>query len=252
MGKYSGIFLCSDFDGTLTYGGQIPQNNIDAIRYFSDNGGIFSIISGRNIGFLKKFESTLCLNSYVSCLNGSEIYHMPSGALVHQVKLPDDAAEKIADAMRALGNISDIHVFTDSGNIITSGSTDKHIDEVRSNMCVCARKLLIHNSVPFTADEIAKVKSIFGDGYIVVRSWDKGLEISNAASHKGIAARKMAELTNAHTLICVGNYENDILMLEAADIGYAVAESLPSLKAVATKITACAADGAIAAIINEL
>ncbi len=252
MKKYSGIFLCSDFDGTLTHNGQIPQKNIDAIKYFSDNGGIFSVVSGRNIGFLKGFQNTLSLNSYVACLNGSEIYHMPTGELVHQVKLPDDADNKIAAAMHTLENINDIHVFTDSGNIITNGNTDEHIKEVRANMHPCARKLLIHNSRPFSEEEVDTVKNIFGNSYIVVRSWDRGLEISNAASHKGIAARKMAALCGAHTLVCVGNYENDILMLQSADIGYAVEDSLPSLKAVATRITAAADDGAIAAIIEEL
>ncbi len=252
MKKYSGIFLCSDFDGTLTHNGQIPQKNIDAIKYFSKNGGIFSVVSGRNITFLKKFSDALCLNSYVACLNGSEIYHMPTDTLVHQVCLPDDACEKITMAISALKFISDIHVFTDSGNLITDGNSEEHINEVRSHFSVPVRKLLIHNSFPFTDEEVAIVKDIFGDGYVIARSWDRGLEISNAASHKGTAARKMADMVGAHTLICVGNYENDILLLQSADIGYAVDGSLPSLQAAATRTTVSAEDGAIAAIVEEL
>ena len=34
MGKYSGILLCSDFDGTLFDGEKIPENNLKAIREF--------------------------------------------------------------------------------------------------------------------------------------------------------------------------------------------------------------------------
>ncbi len=252
MKKYDGIFLCSDFDGTLTYNGQIPQNNIDAIKYFSDNGGIFSVVSGRNIQFLRNFADTLCLNSYVACLNGTEIYHMPTGSLVHQVKLPSDAKDRLCEAMTSLNNVCDIHVFTDSGNIITRTSEDGYLQKVYSYLDSTSRKLLVHNSVPFTEDEVKAVGDIFGKSYVVARSWNLGLEISNAVSHKGVAAREMADLSGSHTLICVGNYENDILMLKSADIGYAVGDSLPSLKKVATKITVPAADGAIAAIINEL
>ncbi len=252
MKKYSGIFLCSDFDGTLTYNGQIPQNNIDAIKYFSDNGGIFSVVSGRDIRFLKKYADTLCLNSYVACLNGTEIYHMPTGKLIHQAKLPDDAKTKLCEAMPSLKNVCDIHVFTDSGNIITKVSEDGYMQKACSYFDNTVRKLLIHNSIPFTEEEVEAVRDIFGKSYVIARSWNLGLEVSSAVSHKGVAAREMADLSGSHTLLCVGNYENDILMLKSADIGYAVGDSLPTLKEVATKITVPAADGAIAAIINEL
>ncbi len=252
MKKYSGIFLCSDFDGTLTHNGQIPQNNIDAIKHFSDNGGIFSVVSGRNIQFLKKYADMLCLNSYVACLNGTEIYHMPTGTLIQQVKLPCDAKDKLCEAMPFLKNVCDIHVFTDKGNIITNVSEDGYLQKACSHFDNTARKLLIHNSIPFTEEEVEAVRDVFGKAYVAARSWSHGLEISNAVSHKGIAARKMADISGSHTLICVGNYENDILMLKSADIGYAVGDSLSSLKEAATKITVPAADGAIAAIINEL
>ena len=46
MGKFSGILICSDFDGTLAVGGHVVEKNIDAIRYFQENGGLFSVITG--------------------------------------------------------------------------------------------------------------------------------------------------------------------------------------------------------------
>ena len=52
--------------------------------------------------------------------------------------------------------------------------------------------------------------------------------------------------------VAAGNYENDIDLLQAADIGYAVGDSIPSVKAVADRITVNCADHAIAAIIAEL
>ena len=36
MGKFSGILLCSDFDGTLAVGGHVVEKNIEAIKYFQE------------------------------------------------------------------------------------------------------------------------------------------------------------------------------------------------------------------------
>ena len=47
MGKFDGILLCSDWDGTLSDSGNIPKANIDAIRYFQREGGLFTFASGR-------------------------------------------------------------------------------------------------------------------------------------------------------------------------------------------------------------
>ncbi len=252
MGKYSGIFMCSDFDGTLTHGGKIPQGNIDAIRYFTENGGIFSVVSGRNLGFLKEYADTLCLNSYVACINGCEIYYMPDGSLIRQVCLPTDACDRLCSVLPLLHNISDVNIFKENGNNRICTSDSNLTEAVRSYFKTPARKALIHNNVPFTEEEMALVRHAFGEDYIIARSWETGLEISNAASHKGIAARDMANMAGAHTLVCVGNYENDIELLKAADIGYAVADSLPSLIPFASRITVPAKDAAIAAIVNEL
>ena len=50
MGKFDGILLCSDWDGTLFDGTSIPENNVEAIRYFQRNGGTFTLSSGRYAG----------------------------------------------------------------------------------------------------------------------------------------------------------------------------------------------------------
>ena len=54
------------------------------------------------------------------------------------------------------------------------------------------------------------------------------------------------------TLICVGDYENDIPMIKEADIGYAVANACEPLKKAADRITKESAGKAIAEIIYSL
>ena len=60
-------------------------------------------------------------------------------------------------------------------------------------------------------------------------------------------------LGDVKLLVCAGDFENDISMIESADIGYAVANSHPDVKAAADRITKrTCAEGAIAEIIEDL
>ena len=52
MGKFDGILLCSDFDGTFASNGVPIEANMKAIKYFRENGGLFTLASGRNYEFL--------------------------------------------------------------------------------------------------------------------------------------------------------------------------------------------------------
>ncbi len=42
--KFKGYLLCSDCDGTLTYGEEVlSEENVKAIKYFQKEGGIFTL-----------------------------------------------------------------------------------------------------------------------------------------------------------------------------------------------------------------
>ena len=88
--------------------------------------------------------------------------------------------------------------------------------------------------------------------YIAVRSWDRSLEIMKRQNAKGEAIKRVAEKIGAKLTVAVGDYENDIEMLKAADLSYAVENAIDPVKNIAKKITAHAKDSAIASIIYEL
>ena len=90
------------------------------------------------------------------------------------------------------------------------------------------------------------------DGYIFVRSWEVSLEILKEENGKGYALNRVKEKEGCHTAIAVGDYENDIQMLQMADIGYAVGNATDRTKKAADIITVPAVEGAIAAIIERL
>ena len=55
--KFKGYLLCSDCDGTLTYGEEVlSEENVKAIKYFQKEGGIFTLATGRFPEYADKFK----------------------------------------------------------------------------------------------------------------------------------------------------------------------------------------------------
>ena len=73
MGKFDGVFLLSDWDGTVYFDKKLSNENIEAIKYFEANGGKFTICSGRYYKFLQEFVPILGIDTYLICYNGAYI-----------------------------------------------------------------------------------------------------------------------------------------------------------------------------------
>ena len=71
MGKFDGILICSDFDGTLAHKAQISDANRDAVRYFQSEGGLFAVASGRAPSWLPKWRERFVPNTWSATFNGA-------------------------------------------------------------------------------------------------------------------------------------------------------------------------------------
>ncbi len=247
MGKYDGILICSDLDGTLCeLGGKISKENLDAIKYFIQNGGRFSLSTGRSPQYAKKLEEIgLCCNAPIIALNGAIIYDILKEKILYQNPMDYDKSLSITEFLEEYGSCCDdvIYHSTDSvrdfENII-----DKILYKV---LFVCKDK---SNARIFRK----ALEERYNEGFFIVNSWDEGVEILDKKSTKGECVKKMREFSDRpiDKIICVGDYENDISMLESADISYAVANAIPEVRAVASRITVSNKEHALKAIINEL
>ena len=74
MGKFRGVLLASDFDGTLTdSSGSIVPRNTEAIRYFISEGGFFTISTGRTAAGFHNYSEDI-INAPVLLANGAMAY----------------------------------------------------------------------------------------------------------------------------------------------------------------------------------
>ena len=84
MKKFEGIVIASDLDGTfLADGEKFVERNLDAIKYFKSEGGLFTIATGRDWFFAAKACPELlelCNAPMIAC-NGSYICDITSGEI---------------------------------------------------------------------------------------------------------------------------------------------------------------------------
>ena len=259
MGKFDGILLCSDFDGTLAVKKRISAENRAAIRYFQENGGRFTVISGRQPEFLEEHLKDCPANAPLVGYNGAQIKDHQSGEVLYEGGRNDCKALELLEPFWRQGEqIKKIIAFDNSGfescqmRELTRQSPFT-IEELKELISFPLYKVVCSvDSEQYGTMLRDTLSASFGDLFEISRSCSTYMEISCIDACKGVAARRLKEMLGAKLLVTAGDYENDISMLRAADIGYAVGNASPEVKAAADRVTVDVAEHAIAAIIDEL
>lgn len=256
MRKFDGVLLCTDFDMTLGLRERISPENMEAIRYFKENGGLFTIVSGRNPRFLLEHQAEFCIDMPFAGYNGALIFDPVAGKYLYEGGRKDQAALEFVrpfwERDPRIRRMS-VHIRAEEMPRCTRTAEPSGIDALKR---ICPPPL--YNVVCISGEEDSEAvreelcEAARGTDFVVVRSWERGTEIVCRGDEKGDAARRLAEMCHARLLVTAGDFENDISMLRAADIGYAVANALPNVKAAADRVTVACKDHAIAAIIREL
>ena len=90
MALYSDVLLTVDYDRTLTApDSSIPQRNLDAIRYFIENGGAFTVNTGRSVPMTKAFRDIVPVSAPLLLYTGSAAYDPATRTLTacHEIAL---------------------------------------------------------------------------------------------------------------------------------------------------------------------
>ena len=57
MGKFDGYLICTDLDGTFCLGHELCGENAKYVKYFQENGGLFTVSTGRLPNHLDAFPT---------------------------------------------------------------------------------------------------------------------------------------------------------------------------------------------------
>ena len=253
MGKFSGYLICTDYDGTFATKGEPVEKNLDAVRYFTENGGYFTIASGRTPEFLAQKGVHKLLNAPAVLCNGSLIYDFGTEKILHKSFLPFGVASFLDAVMTMAPMITGVNLFYDgdgSGALYTDLALlrEEHGD-------TAALKLLCR----FETEELANAFRRFAEALpllkdcCISKSWSLGVEINPGDATKGHGLNFIKSwLGDVHTTVGVGNYDNDISLLKLADIGAAPEGSLNTVLHCADMVLAPCDGGSIRDLIEKL
>ena len=87
--RFEGILIASDFDRTLTDPlGRVPERNLEALRMFMEEGGRFSVASGRSVPMFRSKKPLFESNAPSILFNGAACYDFDRECLVFGTPLP--------------------------------------------------------------------------------------------------------------------------------------------------------------------
>ncbi len=271
---FSDILLTVDFDRTLTApDSTIPQRNLEAIRYFMENGGIFTVNTGRSLPMSTIIRENVPVNAPMLLYNGGLAYDTQKQQIVFadQIDLDLEATMRELEAMfphlvTEVEGIEAHYLFKENpmwndfcANNRCEARTVEYGADLGPFLKFCVYGPLRDNTVAGlyrgSEEELAyydqveaAIRQRFGKDTAVYRAAPRIVDVHPKEASKLHAARKLQKMLGRKLLVCVGDGENDLSMMEGADFSWCPADS--GLRDRFPTVCDCA-EGAVADVIFE-
>lgn len=271
MGKFDHILFTSDFDFTLTdRTGHIPQSNLDAIVFFMEQGGAFTINTGRSLAQCVNRFRSIPMNAPLLFCNGAGAYDLQTGQVLFCHMLPPDAkammqrfAAANPDLRLEAHSLEKNHIFNSDQRredyLIRQGAAFEYGNwDTLPEPCV---KFAIYSHAHIDsgdADEQRfarlrqEVEACGGGRYAATHSLPGLVEVQTAGFSKATGARELAALLNRSVIVCAGDAPNDLEMLEDADHAFLAGDCYPQMLNRGFTMAAPCAEGTVADVIRRL
>jgi len=266
MKKFDGLLFATDLDGTLLKNDKtISKENIDAIKYFKSEGGIFTFVTGRLPKAAKRIFDLVKPNAPCGCINGGSIFDYEKNELLWSVDISRSVLELVEYVDKNLPDMGiEVNVHDKIYFCKKSVATEKHRMNENFPDLSChynevaepiAKILFAHEKEELMSELIEMLnKHPSAKDFDFVRSDAEYYEILPKGITKGMAVTKIAKMLdiNQKKTVAAGDNDNDIPMLLAANIGIAVSNASHGAKNAANYITVSNEEHAIAKIIEDI
>jgi len=270
---FSDVLLTVDYDRTLTApDSTIPERNLQAIRYFMENGGAFTVNTGRSMPMIHAFKDKVPVNAPLLIYNGGAVYDTAQEKLIFTQEIQMDLWKTVHQLLDLFPDLT-----------VEVQALDKHYnfrpnpawDAFSANNCAYGTaeegqdlgpflKFSLYGEISdinvdhlFHASEEEtrrmdeaerRVNEIYGDKVTVTRAAPRIVDVQAKGVSKAVSARWLQKQMGRSILVCAGDAENDVPMLDGADYAYVPADAI--LKDRYETVCNCA-DGTVADVIYE-
>ena len=266
MGKFDGMLICTDLDGTLLKNDKtISEENIEVIEYFKREGGYFTFVTGRMPNFVHDIAQIVKPNAPVGCVNGGGLYDYKSKKYLWKSVMPDSVLTMIKCIEERFSDVG-IQVCTFEKSYFSKDNVSmqkfREVTNAENNVCHYTaikepiakiifgsendeeiRMIEKELKIQASADEFDFIRSEETLYEILPKGIGKGTSIINLCHHLNIDIKKT---------IAIGDYNNDISMFKVAGIGIAVSNACKDALDAADYITVSNEEHAIAKVIFDL
>ena len=258
MKKFENIYLASDIDGTFLWDcGYVNPKNIDAIRYFTENGGHFAFSTGRNPFDTQRvipYWRDICNMPGIFC-NGSMLYDSATDRILNPRYIyPEEKAVQVFHIIRNnFSNIAGARATTPRGFLFAED------DQFVMKRFVANGNINVSETLPIekiTGKELFKIVIETNENdretiYNVMHDHFHGIfELTYSAPT--LVEIQPLGVTKAFQLNSMRDYNNDYNMLAAADVAACPENACESIKNISHIVTCHCRDGAIADLISKI
>ena len=271
---YSDILLTVDYDRTLTgTDSVIPQANLEAIEYFIAHGGTFTVNTGRSVPMSRCYLDKVPTNAPLLLYNGSGWYDAKERKMTQSHPIRLDPAAMLRELMERFPKLwvevqGIKHHYLFRENRVWE-------DYCRHNGASCAYGDLDAVEQPFIKaalysdfediyqasmyrvvpeemalmDEVtAWISENWGEDIDSFRACPRIVDLHAKGCSKLRSARELQQALGKKLLVCVGDAENDLVMLEGADYAYCPADGIVADRF--ENVCPCS-EGAVAEVIRK-
>ena len=253
--------VCIDMDGTLLGKRKsISEESKKVIKKVNDKGVKVVVTTGRLYNNAAYYSDIIGASDAVIAGNGAVIREKRKDEIIYKSKIDSNICKELLRKAKECGVILHLHtldrIITNSyfSNLIakivlpgrkyedfpihTETITNSNINEMLEKYDGKVTKCIMFS----TSAEKAKVfrKEIENiEGIVCYLSGDKSIEINKCGVSKGNAVKALGEYygIKKEEIICIGDNENDISMIEYAGLGIAMGNGIDKLKEKANYIT---------------
>ena len=272
--RYDRAAILTDLDGTLFDSrGNVSKTTRAAIREFIAGGGLFAVATGREPRNARRHLPDVPLNGPSVCLNGAAVYDFVHRKYISAIPMDMDAAKDVLLHCLDMGWPLDLQVYTTDGIYYASPletadpeflrihqpTTRLPMDQLLEKTWI--KTVLLERAV----DALAPMRA-----YLQEKGYDKRLALVEGTTdvvkigkyqellpqdvNKGTGVDLLRKLPvyEGRTLIAVGDYWNDMELLEAADVACCPGNAIDEVKALCARILPSHNDDALAALIRDV
>lgn len=255
--------LYSDLDGTLIHKESISDENRQAVRRLIEAGGEFSIATGRSEVTAHPFVDQLPLTLPAILYNGAAVYDFRTKTFLNRIFLPRAVFEGFTLLARRDFPEMTIQAFTGGPAVLLSApeNTDPYIIREKQAVrhadrpqdCADCFKMVFYGQPDRLAELEAAFRQCAQEGYTCTYSAPFYLEVLPAGATKGSALLWLMERLgrDRDTVAAIGDFDNDVSMIQAAGLGAAPADAQPCAREAADVLTAPHTRHAVADLIER-